>query len=601
MNRFNLKVFKRFWAIAKPYWFSREKKGALALLLLLFALLLVNTPLTLLITRLQGNIISDLTRLDREAFVQTIRLFIGVLIIYVPLSAGFGYIQNRLGNYWRRWLTYDFINRYFNNRAFYELGNINTEVDNPDQRISEDIKSFTVDSLSFLLIIINSVFQMIGFAGLLWVIPPRVVIFTLPQPISFSLNFWFVNYQVNIAQIAPSILVIFLLIYSIIGTVLTVGLFGRRLVSINYEQLRKEANFRFGLVRIRENSESIAFYRGERQESLNLRTIFTEVFRNYNLLILWQELLLPLFTNAYENIPYILPAIVVAPSVFSGDIEVGKVREAQIAFAQFFFAINLIVSRFQFLTAFVAGIDRLYLLREYLDKSELAPHFVDSINPKIETVINNNRLNIKHLTLQTPNYQQTLIKDLSINVEPQTGLLIMGASGCGKSSLLRAIAGLWNSGTGSITRPKLEDMLFLPQKPYMILGTLRNQLLYPHGDSKITDAELHEVLEKVNLPDLAERFGGFEVEKDWADVLSLGEQQRLAFARILINRPRYVILDEATSALDIHNEAGLYSYLNQAEATFISVGHRPTLTQYHDKILHFLDKDTWKIEDAPQL
>lgn len=172
----------------------------------------------------------------------------------------------------------------------------------------------------------------------------------------------------------------------------------------------------------------------------------------------------------------------------------------------------------------------------------------------------------------------------------------MGNSGCGKSSLLRAIAGLWNSGTGTIYRPALKEMLFLPQKPYMILGNLRYQLTYPNTDLDIGDQELHEVLQQVNLPDLVARFGGFETEQDWGDVLSLGEQQRLAFARIVVNKPSYAILDEATSALDVHNEASLYDLLQQTQATFISVGHRQTLVRYHQSVLTILEGEQWNLE-----
>ena len=563
MNRINFTVFKRFWAIAKLYWFGEEKKGAITILGLLLILLIAYTQLSVILTQQQGNIISSLSAKDPSRFWQTIQIFLGVLVVYVPLFANFNYVQSKLSIYWRRWLTYYFLGSYFNNRAFYELGNFNTKIDNPDQRISEDIKSFTEESLYFLLVVLNSVFQVAAFSVVLWNISP--------------------------------LLVILLFIYALVGTLVTTGIFGKTLVKINFDQLKKEANFRFGLVRIRENSESIAFYRGEQQERNKLRQIFTEVFRNFNLLILWKELYLGLFTNTYEFIPYILPAIIVAPTVFSGEFEVGKVTEAQLAFARIFASLNIIVGRFQSLTAFAAGINRLYFFAEYLDKTKSLSNDKRSDYPTIHT-IENSRLAIKQLTLQTPNYQRTLFQNLSVKLQPGRGLLIMGASGCGKSSLLRAIAGLWNSGTGVIVRPDLDKMLFLPQRPYMILGTLRSQITYPQANSQVDDKFIYQVLRQVNLPDLAERFGGLDVEKDWADVLSLGEQQRLAFARILINKPEYAILDEATSALDVQNEKSLYRHLQQTNTTYISVGHRPTLVEYHHILLRILNQDRWEME-----
>ncbi|MEM8828996.1 MAG: ABC transporter ATP-binding protein/permease [Cyanobacteria bacterium P01_G01_bin.19] len=565
MNRFNFKVFKEFWSLAKLYWLGNEKKGAISLIVLLFVLLIAYTRLSVLLNQQQGNIISSLSARNADRFWDTIQTYFTILVIYVPLFAGFRYVQGILGNYWRRWLTNHFLDRYFSKRSFYELGNFDNDVDNPDQRIAEDIKGFTVDSLSFLLSIVSSVFQVIAFSVALW-------------------------------QISQN-LVYILVLYSLIGTLVVVGFYGRNLVKINFNQIKKEANFRFGLVRIRENSESIAFYQGEAQENKSLQRKFDEAFKNYNLLVLWEQIYLGLFTHAYNFFPYVLPSIIIAPQVISGDLEVGKVTEAAGAFAVIFRSLNFIVERFQSLTAFAASVDRLSALDNYVDEPRviLDKDVLDC--PTIST-IEQNKIALKKVTLQTPNYKRTLVKDLSIDLEQGQGLLIMGASGCGKSSLLRAIAGLWDSGTGAIYRPDLSQILFLPQKPYMILGTLRNQLAYPKDDLDISDADLDLALKAVNLPDLVERSGGLDVEKDWDDLLSLGEQQRLAFARILINKPKYVILDEATSALDIKNEASLYQHLIDTKATFVSVGHRPSLVNYHDYVLEIKEQQHWSLTES---
>lgn len=562
-NRINFSVLKQFWSIARLYWFGEEKGKARGLLLVITLMLITYTVLSVILNQQRGDLITALSELSEDKFWRGLLIYFGVIVAYIPLFAGANYLIDLLGLFWRRWLTGRFLDNYFRDRAYYKLTS-EGEIDNPDQRISQDVRSFTQESLTFLLVTISSLFQVIGFGGELW---------TISYP-----------------------LVIFLLFYAIIGTLITVGVFGKVLVRLNFEQLKREANFRFGLVRIRENAESIAFYQGEDQEEGQVKFRFDDVFDNFRRLILWQDLGLKSFTNSYQLLTYAVPFLILAPRVFSGELAVGKVTEAQGAFLQIFYSLNLIVSRFESLTEFGAGINRIYRFADYInltDTKEEASE--DEANPKIERV-NDEKLAIDHLNLQTPNYQRTLIKDLTLEIPQSNGLLIMGVSGCGKSSLLRAIAGLWESGTGKIIRPPLTEILFLPQRPYMILGSLREELIYPQKESDLSNDKLGEILEKVNLPHLVERFGSLDTENNWGEVLSLGEQQRVAFARILINQPRYVVLDEATSALDVENEASLYEKLKAMNVTYISVGHRPTLQQYHQLVLELAEDQSWQIK-----
>jgi putative ATP-binding cassette transporter len=575
MDRLNLQVFQQFWAIAKSYWSGDEKWQARGLLLGVVLFLLAYTGLSVLLNNKRGVLISALSAQDEPRFWQTVFIFLAVLVIYAPLLAGYTYLRDRLSLQWRRWLTARFVNRYFSDRAYYQLNISDINIDNPDQRIAEDVRSFTQESLTFLLALVESFLSVIAFSGVLW---------GISRPLVFFLG-----------------------LYALVGTLVTTGVFGKPLVRLNFEQLRREADFRFSLVRIRENAEAIAFYRGEERESNQVKQRFSEVFENVKRLIVW-ELSLNVLTNAYEFIPFILPALVVAPGIFAGEIEVGKVSEAQGAFVRVFFSLNIVVARFQSLTTFTAGISRLYTFAEFLEQVETTQIQAKPVEvlsaedtpvkerqteasaealeqPSTIQVVEADRLALEHLTLQTPNRQRTLIKDLSIEIPSGQGLLVMGPSGCGKSSLLRAIAGLWNAGTGKIMRPQSDQILFLPQRPYMVMGTLRDQLLYPNTQLQVEDQHLKQVLEQVNLADLDERFGGFEAEREWADVLSLGEQQRLTFARLLLNKPNYAILDEATSALDLDNEERLYQHLSAIGTTFLSVGHRSSLATHHQLVL----------------
>ena len=554
---FNLDLLKDFWSIAKPYWFSTNKWQARGLLLLVIVLLGTFTVFNLFLTNQRAEFISALSAQDSERFWGSIIQFFVTVVIAVPFVSSYSFIRQKLSIFWRQWMTNSLMKSYLGDRSFYKIS-YHPEIDNPDQRIAQDIKSFTDQSLSFLVIILNAIFQLFGFSALLW---------SISKPLVF-----------------------FIVIYAVVGTVITTGVFGKVLIGINFEQLKREANFRFGLIRVRENAESIAFYRGEEQELQQANNLFLDVFNNFNRLIKWQ-LYLDIFRNGYEFITWALPSIIIGPRVLSGELEIGVVTQAGVAFAVILSSLTVIINQLDRLTEFAAGINRLSTFSVTIESPPKVPEGESIIN-----TVKNSDLALEYLTLKTPNYQRTLVRNLSLKIPSGNGLLIMGASGSGKSSILRAIAGLWNSGKGVIYRPRLNEILFLPQKPYMVLGSLRQQLLYPQINLNISDVEIQEVLDRVKLSQLAERFNGLDAVENWSQVLSVGEQQRVAFARLFLTKPNYVILDEATSALDVSTEELLYQQLQGTSLTFISVGHRPTLKNYHQQLLEITANESWQIK-----
>lgn len=563
---FTKQVWQRFRRIAQPYWVSDAKWTAWGLLGILLVLLAAVNGLNIIINYVGGAWMTAYSAKDVPTFYHMMFMYFGVFVVGTPVVVLYSWMNSKLGNHWRQWLTEHLTKKYFANRNYYRINN-SDGIDNPDERLAQDVRDFTNGALTLVLAVLSSLITLVSFSTILWHISHELVSIVIG--------------------------------YSVVGTGVTL-LLGKRLVKLKFDQLRLEADYRFNLIHVRNNTESIAFYRGEEKESVRIQDRFIKAIKNFNLLIGWQRNL-GFVTTYYSYLVVLIPALIIAPLYFSGKVPFGVQTQADMALGQILSALSLIVASFDTITAFIAQSNRLGAFNEALE--EPADGNGGTISDVTEAAVDQlgHRIELKNVTLETPRHERTLLTGLTMTIKPgDGGLLIVGPSGSGKSSLLRAIAGLWNAGAGEIDRPPLEEMMFLPQRPYMVLGTLRQQLLYPNTRADVSDADLTQALVDVNLPDLAKRVGGFDIELNWGDVLSLGEQQRLAFARLLLSTPKFAILDESTSALDVKNEERLYRRLNTESTALISVGHRPTLVKYHRQVLELTGDGGWAIMTAAE-
>ena len=557
----NRELWLRFLMIARPYWVSEHRWSLRAGLGLLIVLLFLQTVSSVMFNRESGEFISALADKDSSRFWGSIWRYGYILTAAIPIFSCYYYLQDTIALRWRKWLTDQFMRRYFKERAYYQLSQASV-IDNPDQRIAEDIHTFTAQSLFFTTIVVGSVIQIIAFGGVLWSISPN--------------------------------LIYFLIGYSAFSSWFTAAVFGQPLIALNFLQLQREADFRFGLVRVREHSEPIAFYDGEVREITLLQRLFSFVFNNQQRVLRW-KFKLNLFQFTHSFLTAVVPTVIIANDVLSGRLEVGLAVQAAGAFAAMLIALTVMVNHFEGLSRFSAVVERLYTFSQALDtQSSQTSHQSDN---KIVTK-RGASLSCNHLSICTPAGKRILIKQLNLSVRPNKGLMIIGESGTGKSSLLRVMAGLWSAGSGEILSPSRHELLFLPQQPYHPLGDLRCQLTYPQVGKTISDEEMLHCLDLVNLSSLTKRCGGLGGELDWTKVLSVGEQQRLSFARALLYKPRYLLLDESTSALDATNEARLYSQLSGMNITPISVSHRQALLQHHYEVLVILEDAAWALEPA---
>ena len=550
-----------FWEVAKPYWISSEKFKAWGLLASIILFIIATENVYALLANYQGKLTTALASKEANQF-QYFLILVGVSLLgWLFFLIVKNFFQEKLALYWRKWLTNNFLHNYFGDRAFYQI-NGNKEIDNPDQRISEDIDSFVNSSLQFSLDFFDTILKGFLFIAILW---------------SINHNLVFIAILTAFIQTIVSFFI------------------GRVLTPLNFKSIQYQADFRYSLVHVRNNSESIAFYQGEEQEAAMVRSKFSQLLEIINAKILPSSVLVGVNVALTFSV-IVIAYLVLAPQYFADKIPFGDITRAIQAFGEVVSVFAWFATYFQRITLFAAVIKRLGTFRDYLQQNKQLTSSPESL---IQTLVEP-RFALSHLTVKTPDQKRVLVEDLSTNVPYSEGILLMGASGCGKSSILRAVAGLWNKGEGYIYRPNTEEILFIPQRPYMVIGSLRSQILYPYIDKNISDTRIQEVLEQVNLANLVERVGGLEVELNWADVLSLGEQQRLGFARLFLHNPKYAVLDESTSALDVKNEQHLYQMLRDADITYLSVGHRPTLIPFHQLVVEILGQGKWRFSSPAE-
>jgi len=512
-----------------------------------------------------GFIARDLTNAlvskQEEGFYRILIIYACCFVVALPIRVSQIFFTLKLGIIWRDWLSRSLIGDYMRNRAYYVLNPNDeqvTDVDNPDQRITDDTRSFTAQSLQFTLGVFDALLTFSLNILILW-------------SISTTLTLSLFGY----AAFATSVLVIS----------------GRKLVRINFDQLRYEADFRYGLVHIRNNAESIAFYAGEEPEATETERRLGFVVRNFNLLIIWR-VIIDVMRRSIGYAGNFFPYLVMAVPYFAGEIDYGGFIQANFAFGMVEGSLFYVVNQIEELAQFTAGISR---LEGFQSKVE---HVTRMANESDRVQVDAHSIVVRHADLTPPGAQQPIVRDLSLSVGETDRLLVVGPSGCGKTSFLRMISGLWAPTSGDVERPPTGELLFIPQKPYMLLGSLREQLCYPTDEARFSDDQLRHVLDEVNLGALSSRYPDLDVKQDWPRILSLGEQQRLAFGRLLLNAPRFVVLDEATSALDVATEDHLYALLRQRELAVISIGHRPTLKQFHDTVLELSGNGDWRLMPA---
>ena len=565
MQNFTLskQFFRDVWYLTKSYWQSEEKKKAFFLLACIIGLTLAIVYMLVLLNRWNNSFYSALQNYQTEKIFDELFHFTYLAFTYIVLAVYSYYLQQVLILNWRRWLTERFIEIWLKNKTYYNLQMFGKDTDNPDQRISEDVRLFVEMTLSFAIGLLKAVTTLASFV---------VILYELSGSLKFTLfgQEWEISGYLFWAAF----------FYSILGTCVT-HLVGRKLVKLNFIQQRYEADFRFSMIRLRESSESVAFYRGEAQEGKVFKERFTLLLDNFWKIVTKQKQLVWL-TSGYSQIAIIFPFVAAMNRYLAKEFTLGGLMQVASAFGRVQDSLSYFVDTYSSLATWQSVVMRLtYFGRHMQEVSAEAERF------HLERFVAAEEVRAEVMQVNLPD-GTPLLKNINFTLEPGSNVLIKGVSGSGKSTLLRAIAGIWPFVEGKIVLPEQEKLMFIPQKPYLPLGSLREALLYP-GNKPVSDDVLVALMEVCQIGYLKDKL---DIVADWSHVLSVGEQQRLAFVRAHIQEPVWLFLDEATSALDEDTEAKMYTLVGErlSNTTIVSIGHRSTLNKYHELVLQ-LDKE----------
>lgn len=547
------------WRLSIPYFRSEDRGPGLLLLAAVIAIELSIVLINVLINQWNARFFNALQDHNWNSFVSEIWIFSGLAAIFVVLAVYQLYLNQWLQIRWRTWMTKNYLDRWLAHSAHYRMQLLGDAADNPDQRIAEDINQFIENTLLITVRLLGAIVTLFSFLAILWSLSEAAPLTLFGSPINI-----------------PGYLVWAALIYSVIGTALTHWV-GWPLAALHFQQQRYEADFRFNLVRVRENSEQIALLRGETAENSRLGDRFGYVVRNFMQLMSRQKKIIFVqasHTQAAQVVPYVL----VAPAYFAGSVQLGTLTQTASAFGSVQESLSFFVTVYRTVAEWAAIIERLSGFNRSLDNAE-AMQAAAKITVTPDAAAKSVR--IDDLSIDRPDGKD-LLTPSDAEIQPGEHVLLSGPTGAGKSTLFRAIAGLWPFGKGRVSIPANARIMVLPQRPYFPVTTLALALSYPADAGTFDDATLTEALRAVGMPGLVERL---HEEAHWNRILSLGEQQRLGIARALLQAPDFLFLDEATASLDEPSEAKLYALLHEKlkGTTIVSIGHRSTLTALHGR------------------